>query len=55
METWEAFLERMLARLHDLRRRGVKYNLIISGGRHDKETGFDLPPVFQIQEFDPHR
>jgi len=55
METWEAFLERVLAKLHDARRRGIKYNLTIMGGRHDKETGADLPPIFHFQEYDPQR
>jgi len=54
-ETWSEFKERLDAQLEDLRRRGVKYHVHIIGGRHHKETGADLPPVFNVQVYDPQR
>ena len=54
-ESWEAFLERLLERLNDMRRRGVKYNLTIMGGRHDEQTGADATPTFNVQELNPQR
>ena len=50
-ETWESFLERVLARLHDLKRRGVMADVFIHLGRVDKQTGERKPPRLSHHEF----
>ena len=48
--TWEAFLERLLERLHHLHAHNTKADILILLGRRDKLTGAPLPPRVEVRE-----
>lgn len=48
----QVFIERLLARLHDLLDRGVKADILVMVGRRDRSTGELRFPQMQIREFE---
>ena len=45
---WEAFLERLLEQLHELRARGVMADILVML-RRNKQTGEEEPPRSQVR------